>query len=118
LCQVSRSCSGLNETGCRWRVGVYDAIEAGVASFVLPTERGLTRFNLPEDTLHHPITEIEGRSVRTVSPLALFHLREAFILSGVFGPPRDRDMAIQATLRARLLSGRSMEELRLRTVPA
>ncbi len=56
--------------------------------------------------------EIEGMSVRTDSPLALFHLRAAFILSGVFGPPRDRDIAIQAMLRDRLLSGRTKEELR------
>ena len=109
---------GAERDGMPVEVGVYDEIEAGVASFVLPTERGLTRFNLPDDTLHHPISEIEGTSVRTVSPLALFHLREAFILSGVFGPPRDRDIAVQALLRDRLLSGRTTEELRLLTSPA
>ena len=86
---------GTERDGMPLEVGVYDEIEAGVASFVLPTERGLTRFNLPEDTFHHPITEIDGTPVRTVSPLALFHLREAFILSG-----------------------RAEEALRLRTVPA
>ena len=109
---------GTERDGMPVEVGVYDEIDAGVASFVLPTERGLTRFVLPEDTLRHPITEIEGTSVRTVSPLALFHLREAFVLSGVFGPPRDKDVAVQGMLRDRLLSGRTEEELRLRTVPA
>ena len=104
---------GAERDGMPMEVGVFDELEPGVASFVLPTERGLTRFTLPEDTLHYPVTEIEGASIRTVSPLALFHLREAFILSGVFGPPRDRDMAIQAKLRDRLLSGRTKEELRL-----
>ena len=93
-------------------------MESGVASFVLPTEDGLTRFLLPDDTLHHPVTEIDGTSVRTVSPLALYHLREAFILTGVFGPPRDKDAGIQARLRDRFLSDATEDDLRLRTVAA
>ena len=109
---------GTDRDGMPVELGIYDEIEPGVASFVLPTASGLTRFDLPHDTLHHPITEIGGASVRTVSPLALFHLREAFIRSGVFGPPRDKDIATQAALRDRLLSGRTQEELRLHTAPA
>ena len=97
-------------------IGIYDEMGSGVASFVLPTEEGLRRFILPDDTLDHHVTEIDGTSVRTVSPLALYHLREAFILTGVFGPPRDKDVATQARLRDELLSGATEDELRLRTV--
>lgn len=96
-------------------IGVYDEAVSGTASFVLPTDDGLTRFILPDDTLHHPVTEIEGTVIRTVSLLALYHLREAFMLTGVFGPPRDKDVAIQARLRDRLLSDATEDDLRLRT---
>src|SRR5262245_19658466 len=63
---------GAERDGMPIEVGVYDEMESGVASFVLPTEEGLTRFILPDDTLTHPVTEIDGTSVRTVSPLALY----------------------------------------------
>jgi hypothetical protein len=109
---------GAERDGRPLEIGVFDELEPGVASFVLPTEEGLRRFILPEDTLNHHVTEIDGTSVRTVSPLALYHLREAFILTGVFGPPRAKDVAIQARLRGELLSGATENELRLRTVAA
>ncbi len=109
---------GSERGGMPLEIGVYDEMGSGGASFVLPTEDGLTRFILPDDTLEHPVTEIDGTSVRTVSPLALYHLREAFILTGVFGPPRDQDAAIQARLRKTLLSDATEDELRLRTVAA
>jgi hypothetical protein len=102
--------------GMPLEIGVYDEKEPGVASFVLPTGDRLTRFILPDDTLNHPLTEIDGTSIRTVSPLALYHLREAFILTGVFGHPRGQDVAVQARLRDRLLSDATEDELRLRIV--
>lgn len=111
---------GTERDGMPLEIGIYDEdeMEPGVASFVLPTEEGLRRFILPDDTLTHRITEIDGMSVRTVSPLALYHLREAFILTGVFGPPRDKDVAVQARLRDELLSDATEDDLRLRTVEA
>jgi hypothetical protein len=109
---------GAERDGVPLEVGIYDEMEPGVASFVLPTEEGLTRFILPDDTLKHPVIEIDGTAVRTVSPLALYHLREAFILTGVFGPPRDKDAAIQARLKDTFLSDATEDVLRLRTVSA
>ncbi len=106
---------GAERDGMPLEIGVYDEAVSGTASFVLPTDDGLTRFILPDDTLHHPVTEIEGTVIRTVSLLALYHLREAFMLTGVFGPPRDKDVAIQARLRDRLLSDATEDDLRLRT---
>jgi hypothetical protein len=105
---------GTERDGMPLEVGVYDEID-GVATFVLPTEQGPTRFILPDDTLEHPVTEIDGTSVRTVSPLALYHLREAFLVTGAFGPPRDKDVTTQARLRDELLSNATEDDLRLRT---
>ena len=82
---------------------MFDELEPGIASFVLPVEAGLVRISLPDDALRHPIGSIDGVPIRTVSPLALYQLREAFIRTGVFGPPRDKDRAAQARLRNELL---------------
>ena len=78
-------------------------VEPGIASFVLPVDPGLVRISLPDDALRHPIGSIDGAPIRTVSPLALYQLREAFIHTGVFGPPRAKDRAAQARLRQELL---------------
>ena len=67
-------------------------------------------------------TVIEDGIERQIGPHdihgVLYHLREAFILTGVFGPPRDQDVAIQARLRDGLLADATEDELRLRSVPA
>jgi hypothetical protein len=84
-------------------LGVFDELEPGIASFVLPVERGLVRISLPSGALQHPIGSIDGVPIRTVSPVALYQLREAFIQTGVFGPPRDKDRAAQTRLRQELL---------------
>ena len=92
-------------------LGVFDELDPGVASFVLPVEAGLVRITLAEDAFRHPIGLIDGVPIRTVSPLALFQLREAFIRTGVFGPPRDKDLAAHARLRSELLASLSDAEL-------
>jgi hypothetical protein len=92
-------------------LGVFDELEPGVASFVLPVQEGLVRITLTEDALRHPLGLIDGMPIRTVSPLALYQLREAFIRTGVFGPPRDKDRAAQARLRSELLVGIPEDEL-------
>jgi hypothetical protein len=45
---------------------------------------------LPPDTLTMPLRSIEGRRVRTVSPLALFLLRAAFMETGRLVRPARR----------------------------
>ena len=84
-------------------LGVFDELEPGIASFVLPAESGAVRVSLPDDALRHPRGSIEGVPIRTISPLALYQLREAVMQTGVFGPPRDKDRAAQARLREELL---------------
>ena len=92
-------------------LGVFDELEPGVASFVLPVDEGLVRVHLPEGMFLHPIGLIDGVPIRTVSPLALYQLREAFIRTGVLGPPRDKDRAAQARLRTELLGSIPDDEL-------
>ena len=94
---------GAAHAGQNVELGVFDKQEPGIASFVLPVERGLVRISLPEDALQHPIGLIDGVPIRTVSPLTLYQLRVAFIQTGVFGPPRDKDRLAQARLRQELL---------------
>lgn len=94
---------GGEHDGLSLELGVFDELEPGIASFVLPVEPGLVRVSLPDDALRHPVAAIDGVPIRTVSPLALYQLREAFIRTGVFGPPRDKDRAAQARLRQKLL---------------
>jgi hypothetical protein len=96
---------GAAHGGLNLELGVFDEVAPGVASFVLPVERGMVRIILPDDTLKHPVGSIDGVPIRTVSPLALYQIREAIIQTGVFGPPRDKDRSAQARLRQELLGG-------------
>jgi hypothetical protein len=98
-------------------LGVFDELEPGIASFVLPMEDGLVRFSLPDDALRHPMGSIDGVPIRTISPLALYHLRQALIVTGALGPARDKDHAAQARLRQDLLADASDADLTPRVVP-
>ena len=105
---------GAARAGQNLELGVFDELEPGIGSFVLPVESALVRVSLPDDALRHPIGSIDGVPIRTVSPLALYQLREAFIQTGVFGPPRDKDRAAQARLRQELLIDIQERDLRPR----
>ena len=91
--------------------GVFDELEPGIASFVLPAASGAVRVSLPDDALRQPVGSIDGVPIRTVSPLALYQLREAIIRTAVFGPPRDKDRLAQARLRQKLLVDTPAAEL-------
>ena len=92
-------------------LGVFDPTDSGAPSFVLPSDQGSVTITLPPDTLTAPIGTIDGRRVRTVSPLALFHLRAAFMQTGAFGPPREKDLDRQAALRDGPLAGIAPKDL-------
>jgi len=90
--------------GIELELGVFDALEPGRPSFVLPAEDGLTRVTLSSDSFSHPLGRIDGVPIRTISPLALYQMRAALMRSGAFGPPRPKDEAAQAQLRTMLLA--------------
>ena len=94
---------GASNSGLNVELGVFDALEPGSASFVLPGRAGAVRITLPPGTLTFPLASIDGVPIRTISPLALYQLRQVFIHTGAFGPARDKDRAAQARLRQELL---------------
>ena len=72
--------------GIELELGVYDELVPGRPSFVLPVDEGLTRVTLPSDSLTHPLGRIDGVSIRTISPLALYQLRAASCAPGLRSP--------------------------------
>lgn len=78
---------------------VFDRASDGRVSFDVPVPAGLRRVWLPKDALAYPESEIEGVRVRTVSPLALYHIRAA--VAETFGGFRPKDRVAQAALRRR-----------------
>ena len=108
---------GAERNGQSVELGLFDELEPGIPSFVLPMDGELLRIWLPADSLRHPLVAIDGVPIRTVSPMALYRLREAFLLTGVFGPARDKDRAAQARLRLELLAGIPDADLQPRLIP-
>jgi hypothetical protein len=108
---------GANHNGWSLELGVFDEIEPGIPSFVLPVGDGLVRASLPDDSLRHPVASIDGVPIRTVSPLGLFHLRQALMVTGALGPARDKDRTAQARLREELLPEASDADLAPRLSP-
>ena len=61
----------------------------------------LHRIAVTDDLFRCPPVEIEQTVVQTVSPLALYQIREAFVRLGTFGPPREKDITVQAQIKSR-----------------
>ena len=106
--------------GIELELGIYDELVPGRPSFVLPADERLTRVTLPSDSFTHPLGRIDGVSIRTISPLALYQMRAAVMRTGVFGPPRPKDEAAQAQLRTASwrACSRGRPRARVRSVPA
>ena len=91
---------------------VYQTDERGRAFFDLPVGHELQRFWMPDDAFVHPPGRIGNVAVRTLSPLALYQIRE--FSQHVFGGFRDKDRKTQAALKERYFRDRSAAELRPR----
>ena len=92
-------------------LGVYESWCLDGRRSSCPRATELTRVTLPSDSFTHPLGRIDGISIRTISPLALYQMRAAIMRTGVFGAPRPKDEAAQAQLRASLLAGMQTDEL-------
>ena len=79
------------------------------AYFDLPGADGLDRVWMPPDLVSHPPQHLDENVVRTISPLALVHVRIASAIA--FGGQRPKDVAAQAALRERFFAGMSDAEL-------
>ena len=104
---VGASSNGLDFELC---VGSRDS--TGRPFFYRPSPSGLQRCWLPDDTLSYPPVMLDGIQVRTVSPLALYHVRAA--LADVFGGMRSKDYVVQVALRDQRLSHLSESDLQPR----
>jgi hypothetical protein len=62
------------------------------------------RIFLPADTFYYPATKIEGITIQTISPLALYHLRAISALTRHVGEQRAKDVAVQDQLRHAFLA--------------
>ena len=69
------------------------------------------RFALPDDAFAHPPVQLEGITLRVVSPLTLYQLRAGIASQGSFGPLSERHLAALAELRERYFPERSEDEL-------
>ncbi|HJY81038.1 MAG TPA: hypothetical protein VKK81_08150 [Candidatus Binatia bacterium] len=66
---------------------------------------------LPEDTFDYSATMIEGITIQTISPLALYHLRAISAMTRHVGEKRARDLAMQEQLRHTLLADQDEQQL-------
>ena len=67
---------------------------------------------LLKDTFTYPKTLLEGISIQTVSPLALYQIRNALITLGTFGEPREKDVKAQENLIKKFFSHTPESKLR------
>lgn len=69
------------------------------------------QLRLPVDTFDHPRVELNGVSIRTASPLALYQLRAGIARIGSFGPLSERQQQAMEHLRERFFPERTAAEL-------
>jgi hypothetical protein len=89
---------------------VYQVDGAGRTFFDLPVGDELQRFWMPDDAFGHAPGRLGDLEVRTLSPLALYQVRD--FCQHVFGGFRDKDLKTQAALKERFFLGRPEAELR------
>jgi hypothetical protein len=69
------------------------------------------RVTLPEDVFEHPATTIDGITLQTVSPLALYQLRAVSAMTRSAGARLERDLRMKERLRGAFL--RDVDEGRM-----
>jgi len=93
-------------------ISVYDRTTEGIVFFHIPDRDGrLFRVDLSDGVFDHPVSDLDGTPLRTVSPLALYQIRAGITTAGGFGPPRPKDVTSQEALRARFFPDASPESL-------
>ncbi len=82
-------------------VGVSNVDPSGNYSFEVNGQAPSSRYRvfLPKDTLDYPATTLEGITIHTISPLALYQMRAAFAVTGSFGEMSPNALATQEQLR-------------------
>jgi hypothetical protein len=75
------------------------------------------RFRLPEDTFGYPPVELDGKTIRIASPLALYQIRIGIAGQGSFGELSERQQASARRLRDEFLADVPENELEPRVEP-
>ena len=93
-------------------ISVHDLTDQGGVCFFMVDDRDrLVRVELFDGVFDHPMSQLDGVAVRTVSPLAQIQIREGIRMAGGFGPPRPKDIPVQEALLARFFPGAPIESL-------
>ena len=95
-------------------LGVCDSDADGYYFAVIDQGGDLCNIRVPDDLFAYPATLIEGTPVHTISPLALYQIREGLGITGSFGSLRPKDLAVQRRLKSAFLAGHTEERLRPR----
>jgi hypothetical protein len=93
-------------------LGVCDNDADGYYFAVIDQAGDLCNIRVPDDVFAYPATLIEGTPVHTISPLALYQIREGLGITGSFGPLRPKDLAVQRRLKSAFLADHTEEKLR------
>ena len=103
---------GTTDGSINLEISVHDLTdEGGVCFFMVDERERLVRITLSDGVFDHPMSQLDGVAVRTVSPLAQVQIREGIRMAGGFGPPRQKDIPVQQELLARFFPGASVESL-------
>jgi hypothetical protein len=95
-------------------LSIVDYDETGAPYFVANG----AAITVASDLFDWPATVVAGIPIRTVSPLALVHVRAGLTQTGVFGPPRpEKDILRQQQLIDAFLSKEPPEALEPRITP-
>ena len=82
-------------------IAVCEKDDAGDVYYVLRGEAdGFNRIYLPSGALDQPIVDVAGVPVRTLTPLALHHIREGLHSVRSFGGMRPKDVQARAAFEA------------------
>lgn len=80
-------------------ISVYERTPERTIFFHMLDQNGrLVRIDLSDGVFDHPTSTLDGISVRTVSPLALYQIRAGITMAGGLGPPRPKDITSQEAL--------------------
>jgi hypothetical protein len=88
-------------TRCAWTSSPSSASRSGTPGAL----------RLSDDMFDQPPVELEGTTIRTISPLALYQIRAGVAQRNSFGPLSDRQLAAMAELRERFFPDPSEEQL-------
>ena len=104
---------GTTDGSVNLEISVHDLNdEGGVCFFMVDEQDRLLRIDLSDGVFDHPMSRLDGVTVRTISPLAQLQIREGIRMAGGFGPPRPKDVPVQQELLARFFPGVPVERLR------